>query len=79
LERRRSAAASQVVEVVGVLGVAEVPVSELAALAIGDVIVLQQKLTDPAVLMIRGGERAGDVLPGRVGEMRAVQIKGRAA
>jgi|GEM_PF-1818063 len=79
VERRRSAAASQCVDVDAVLGMAELPVSELAALAVGDVIVLERLLTDAGELFMREGERLGRVAPGRAADKRAIQIKGRTA
>jgi len=79
MERRRLAAAEQMVEIEGVLGHAEVSLADLAALAVGDVIVLQQSLSDAGVLAVRGGERVAGIAPGRVDGKRAIQMRGRAA
>lgn len=75
LEPRRAAVGNETVCVEAVLGDGEVLVSELARLAVGDVIVLGQRLGEPAALAIRGGGRIAGAAPGRVGGMRAVQIK----
>jgi hypothetical protein len=75
LDRRSAAVAQEVVAIEGVLGEGEVSVSELARLAVGDVIVLDQKLGDPASLAIRGGARIVDGAPGRLDERWAIQIK----
>jgi flagellar motor switch/type III secretory pathway protein FliN len=79
VEKRRSAVAAQEIGLDGVLGVAEVSVSELAALCVGDVIVLEQMLADAGAIAVRGGERIGSAALGRVDGKRAIQIKGRAA
>lgn len=79
VEKRRMAAAAQNVEVEGVLGFAEVSVSELAALSIGDVIVLDQKLGDACAVNVSGGGKMGGASLGRVDGKRAIQIKGRVA
>jgi hypothetical protein len=79
VERRRSAAAEQIVEVDGLLGHAEVSLADLAALAVGDVIVLQQSLSEAGAIAVRGGERVTGAAPGRVDGKRAIQIRGRAA
>jgi flagellar motor switch/type III secretory pathway protein FliN len=75
LEPRRAAVGDEMVAVEAVLGDGEVMVSELARLAVGDVIVLGQRLGEPAALAIRGGGRIAGAAPGRVGGMRAVQVK----
>jgi flagellar motor switch/type III secretory pathway protein FliN len=77
LERRRAALGSESVEVDAVLGTADVPVAELAALAVGDVIVLNQGLADGAELAVRGGKKISGAAVGRVDGKRAIQIKGR--
>jgi len=74
-ERRSAAVAQEVVGVEAVLGDGEVSVSELARLVVGDVIVLEKKLGEPASLAIRGGGRIVGAAPGRVDAMRAVQIR----
>ncbi|MEJ1964228.1 MAG: FliM/FliN family flagellar motor switch protein [Gammaproteobacteria bacterium] len=79
VERRRSAIGTQPVELDALLGYAEVSVSDLAALSVGDVIVLQQSLTDAGGIAVRGGERVTSAAPGRVDGKRAIQIRGRAA
>jgi flagellar motor switch/type III secretory pathway protein FliN len=79
LERRRSAVGEEIVAVDAVLGTADVPVADLAALAIGDVIVLNQGLTDGAELAVRGGKRISGAALGRVDGKRAIQIRGRIA
>ena len=73
-ERRSAAIAQEVVDVEAVLGDGEVSVAELARLAVGDVIVLERKLGEPASLAIRGGGRIVGAAPGRLDAMRAVQI-----
>jgi flagellar motor switch protein FliM/N len=80
VERRRAVVAtSQLVEVDGLLGYAEVTLSDLAELAVGDVIVLQQSLSEPGGIAVHGGERITGAVPGRVDGKRAIQIRGRAA
>lgn len=79
VERRRAVVASQLVEVDGLLGYAEVPVSDLAALSVGDVVVLQQSLSELGSIAVHGGERLTGAVPGRVDGKRAIQIRGRAA
>jgi flagellar motor switch protein FliM len=79
VERRRAVVASQLVEVDGLLGYAEVSVTDLAALSVGDVIVLQQSLSEPGSIAVHGGERVTGAVPGRVDGKRAIQIRGRAA
>jgi flagellar motor switch/type III secretory pathway protein FliN len=76
VERRRAAALIESVAVEALLGNAEVTVSELAALALGDVIVLDRKLTDAGDLSVRNGERIGDITLGQLDGRRAVQIRG---
>lgn len=75
LEPRNAAIAQEVIAVEAVLGEGEVSVSELTKLAVGDVVVLEQKLGEPASLAIRGGGRIVGAAPGRVEGVRAVQIK----
>jgi flagellar motor switch/type III secretory pathway protein FliN len=75
LESRKGAVSDETVSVEAVLGESEVLVSELTKLAVGDVIVLGQRLGEPAALAIRGGGRIAGAAPGRVGAVRAVQIK----
>jgi hypothetical protein len=79
VERRRAAAASQLVEVDGLLGYAEVSLSDLAALCVGDVVVLQQSLSEAGSVAVRDGERVAGAAPGRVDGKRAIQIRGKAA
>jgi flagellar motor switch/type III secretory pathway protein FliN len=75
LDRRTSAIAQEVVGIEAVLGEGEVGLADLARLAVGDVIVLEQKLGDAASLTIRGGAPIVAAALGRVDSMRAVQIK----
>jgi hypothetical protein len=77
VERRRAAVTTEVVAVEAVLGNAEVSVSDLAALAVGDVIVLEQSLGDTAYLAMPGGERVSAAALGRVEGKRAIQIRGK--
>lgn len=79
VERRRGALGDETVAVDAVLGTAEVPVAELAALAVGDVIVLNQGLADGAELAVRGGKRISGAALGRVEGKRALQLRGRIA
>jgi flagellar motor switch/type III secretory pathway protein FliN len=74
LERRKAAIAEEPVDIEAVLGEGIVSVNELAALAVGDVIVLEQKLSESACLSIRGGGRIVGAAPGRLEALRAVQI-----
>jgi flagellar motor switch protein FliM len=55
------------------LGAAELPVSQLSRLRAGDVVILDQRVTDPLTACIAGQARFY-VWPGRVGVRRALQI-----
>jgi hypothetical protein len=77
VERRRAGVAAESVAVEAVLGNAEVSITELAALAVGDVVVLEQSLTDSAYLAMPGGQRVGAAALGRVEGKRAIQMRGR--
>jgi hypothetical protein len=79
VERRRLAVGAETVHLDGLLGFAEVSVSELTALSPGDVIVLDQTLADAGGVAIHGGERFSAAAPGHVDGKRAIQIRGRAA
>jgi flagellar motor switch/type III secretory pathway protein FliN len=79
LESRRSAIGSESIAVDAVLGTADVPVADLAALAVGDVIVLNQGLADGAELAVRGGKRIGGAALGCIDGKRAIQINERMA
>ncbi len=75
LDRRAVAIAEEVVGIEAVLGEGEVSLADLTRLAVGDVLVLEQKLGEPASLAIRGGPAIVGAAPGRVDSMRAIQIK----
>jgi hypothetical protein len=77
VEPRRSAVAEQVVGVEAVLGHAEVSIRDLALLAVGDVIVMDESLSDPGSLQIEGGERVCRVALGQLDGRRAVQFRGK--
>jgi flagellar motor switch protein FliM len=55
------------------LGSAELPVSQLTRLSAGDVLILDQRVTEPLTAWIAGRARF-NVWPGRVGPRRALQI-----
>jgi hypothetical protein len=75
LERRSAAIADECIGIEALLGEGEVLICDLARLAVGDVIVLDRNLTEPAVLSVRGGGRIAAASPGKVDACRAVQIK----
>jgi flagellar motor switch protein FliM len=77
VEPRKSAVAEQSVGLEAVLGHAEVSIRELALLAVGDVIVMEESLSDPGSLQIEGGGRVCRVVPGRLDGQRAVQFRGK--
>lgn len=77
VESRRSAVAEQSVGVEAVLGHAEVSIRDLARLAVGDVIVMEELLSDAGSLQVEGGGRAGRVALGRLDGRRAVQFRGK--
>jgi flagellar motor switch protein FliM len=56
------------------LGTAEVTLSELSKLRVGDLIVLSQKVSDPLPARV-GGETKWSVWPGLVGTRHAVQVR----
>lgn len=61
------------VEVAVRLGTTELPVSELTRLRAGDVVILDQRVSDPLAAQVSGQTRFR-VWPGRVGARRAFQI-----
>jgi flagellar motor switch/type III secretory pathway protein FliN len=77
VEPRKSAVAEQSVGVEAVLGHAEVSIRELAQLAVGDVIVMDEVLSDPGSLQVEGGGRVCRVALGRLDGRRAVQFRGK--
>jgi hypothetical protein len=77
VEPRRVAAAEQPVAVEAVLGQTEVSLRELASLTVGDVIVMEESLSDSGTFQIDGGGRVGRVSLGRLDGRRAVQFKGK--
>jgi flagellar motor switch/type III secretory pathway protein FliN len=77
LERRSAAICEQTVSLDAVLGQVEVCIAELASLAVGDVIVMNEALCDSVDLTISGGARVGRAVVGQSGGRRAVQIKGK--
>jgi len=77
LERRSAAICDQTVSLDAVLGQVEVCIAELASLAVGDVIVMKEALSDSVDLTIVGGARVGRAVVGQFGGRRAVQIKGK--
>jgi flagellar motor switch/type III secretory pathway protein FliN len=72
---RLAAVAQQAVDLEAVLGTADLSVVDLARLAVGDVIVMNESLSEPGELRIRAGERIATVSAGRFAGHRAVQIK----
>ena len=79
LHSRKPSVASQTVQIEGVLGTAEVSFVDLAALAVGDVVVLDQALGHAGSITVLGGERLAGAALGRVDGKRAMHIKGKAA
>ena len=77
VESRRTAISEQPVEVQAVLGQAEVSVRDLAQLSVGDVVVLDESLSDVASFQVEGGGRVGRISIGRRDGRRAVQFKGK--
>ncbi|HEY4211211.1 MAG TPA: FliM/FliN family flagellar motor C-terminal domain-containing protein [Steroidobacteraceae bacterium] len=77
VERRRRAIADEVVSVEALLGHAEVSVSDVAALAVGDVIILQEDLGANGSIAVRGGGVIAGAMPGQLDGKRAVQVKKR--
>jgi flagellar motor switch protein FliM len=61
------------VEISVVLGTAQVPLPDLSGLRAGDVVVLDQRVTEPLPILV-GGEQKFLGWPGRVGEAQAFQI-----
>jgi flagellar motor switch protein FliM len=57
------------------LGRADVPMSQLARLQLGDVIVLEQSIREPISLEVQGISKFR-ALPGRIGAQQSVQITG---
>ena len=62
------------VEISVILGAAELSLSQLAGLRAGDVVLLNQRVTDPLPALV-AGEQKYRVWPGRAGSRRAVQIE----
>jgi flagellar motor switch protein FliM len=62
------------VEIAVVLGVVELPIAQLAKLRPGDVVILNQRVTDPLVAAVAGQKRLRG-WPGRVGAFQAFQIE----
>jgi hypothetical protein len=77
VEARRSAVAEQSVGVEVLLGHAEVSIRDLALLAVGDVFVMEESLSDPGSLQVEGGGRVCRVALGRHDGRRAVQFRGK--
>jgi len=75
IERRVAAAGMQMVEIDAVLGHADVSVPDIASLAVGDVLVLNESLSELGQIVIRGGGVIAAAAPGRVDAKCAVQIK----
>jgi flagellar motor switch/type III secretory pathway protein FliN len=74
---RRDAVGENVVELRAVVGEASMSVTELAELAVDDVLVLDQRLTDPVTLVSPGtgaAVAAGNL--GRSGARRAIKVAG---
>jgi flagellar motor switch/type III secretory pathway protein FliN len=77
VESRRVAIAEETVAVEAMLGQTEVSIRDLAQLAVGDVIVMDELLSDSASLQIQGGGRVGRIALGRFDGRRAAQFKGK--
>jgi flagellar motor switch/type III secretory pathway protein FliN len=77
VESRRAAISEQPVEVQAVLGQVDVSVRELAQLSVGDVVVLDESLSDVASFQVAGGGRVGRISIGRCDGRRAVQFRGK--
>jgi hypothetical protein len=76
IESRRDGLHEQLLEVEAMLGQIEVSLGELAGLAVGDVIVLDESLARPASLRVRGGGHIVAAFPGRSDGKRAIQVTG---
>jgi flagellar motor switch/type III secretory pathway protein FliN len=74
MQRRTLAVADESVALEAVLGSSEVSVADLTKLAVGDVMVLNESLSSPAELRIRGGERVAMVSIGRLAGRRAIAV-----
>ncbi len=76
---RRSAIGEEVVDVHAWLGEAEVTLSDLATLRVGDVIVLQASVNGAGYLALPDGRQLAPIRVGRVAERRAVNVVGKTA
>lgn len=61
------------IEIIGLLGQAEIPMRRLAGLAVGDVVVLNQKIDRPIVASI-DGRPFFECWPGKVGATQGLEI-----
>jgi hypothetical protein len=77
VEPRRHAVAEQSVGLEAVLGQTDVSIRDLARLAVGEVIVMDELLSDSGSFQIEGGGRVGGLSIGRFDGRRAVQFKGK--
>lgn len=76
---RRSAIGEEVVDVHAWLGEAEVTLTDLATLRVGDVILLQASVNGAGYLALPDGRQLAAIRLGRVGERRAVNVVGKTA
>lgn len=74
LSRRKTAIADAQIRVQAVLGEAVISVGDLAALAVNDVVVLQDELSHPSNLITADGRKVANISLGRAGSKRAVLI-----
>jgi hypothetical protein len=77
VESRRAAVVEQSVEVEAVLGQTDVSIRDLAQLSVGDVIVMDELLSDSGSFQVEGGGRVGRISFGCIDGRRAVQFKGK--
>jgi len=77
IESRRVAVVEQSVAVEAVLGQTDVSILDLTQLRVGDVIVMDELLSDSGSFQVEGGGRVGRISIGRIDGRRAVQFKGK--
>jgi hypothetical protein len=75
IARRGAAVAAQSIAIDVVLGNAEVSLQELTSLAVGDVIVLSEKLGAPSQVVIKGGAPIAEAALGCLDGRRAIQVE----
>lgn len=78
LASRRSAIGEEVVDVHAWLGEAEVTLSDLTTLQVGDVVLLQASVNGAGYLALPDGRQLASIRLGRAGGQRAVNVIGKA-